>query len=118
MRSRVLYTPPVTPWELKIPEAGELTAREQPSKVGLMTVGGDLALGGSSGAPASASASAIGEKGPLAQLDPLEVAVRGRIAVRGWDVDCVLPAGIVIAVMGPNGSGKSTLGAPPSGRKG
>ena len=25
MRSRVLYTPPVTPWELVIPEAGSLT---------------------------------------------------------------------------------------------
>ena len=25
MRSRVLYTPPVTPWELVIPEASDLT---------------------------------------------------------------------------------------------
>ena len=25
MRSRALYTPPVTPWELGAPEAGELT---------------------------------------------------------------------------------------------
>ena len=28
MRSRVLYTPPVTPWELVIPEACELTVKE------------------------------------------------------------------------------------------
>lgn len=81
----------------------------------LDAVGGDCVFGGSSGAPASPSASPIGEKGPLARLDPLEVAVRGRIAVRGWDVDCVLPAGIVTAVMGPNGSGKSTLAGVISG---
>jgi hypothetical protein len=31
-----LYTPPVTPRKSAIPEAGELTARRQPSKVGLM----------------------------------------------------------------------------------
>ena len=41
--------------------------------------------------------------------------MRGRIGVRGWDVDCVLPAGIVTAVMGPNGSGKSTLAGVISG---
>ena len=33
----VLYTPPVTPWELAIPEAADLTARRKASKVGLMT---------------------------------------------------------------------------------
>ena len=27
MRSRVLYTPPVTPWELGVPEAGDLTTQ-------------------------------------------------------------------------------------------
>ncbi len=37
IRSRVLYTPPVTLWELVIPEAGSLTARKAPSKVGLVT---------------------------------------------------------------------------------
>jgi hypothetical protein len=28
MRSRVLYTPPVTPWKLVIPEVAELTLKE------------------------------------------------------------------------------------------
>ena len=79
----------------------------------LDTVGGECAFGGSSDAPTSPST--IGEDGPLARLDPVEVAVRGRIGVRGWDVDCVLPAGIVTAVMGPNGSGKSTLAGVISG---
>jgi hypothetical protein len=32
-----LYTPPVTPWKLGGPEAGELTARRQPSKVNSVT---------------------------------------------------------------------------------
>jgi hypothetical protein len=32
-----LYTPPVTLWELATPEAGSLTARRTPSKVGLVT---------------------------------------------------------------------------------
>ncbi len=35
MRSRALYTPPVTPRELVTPEAGDLTEREELSKVGL-----------------------------------------------------------------------------------
>lgn len=79
----------------------------------LDAVGGECAFGGSSGAPTSPSS--VGEDGPWARLDPVEVAVRGRIGVRGWDVDCVLPAGIVTAVMGPNGSGKSTLAGVISG---
>lgn len=79
----------------------------------LDTVGGECAFGGSSDAPTSPSS--VDEDGPLARLDPVEVAVRGRIGVRGWDVDCVLPAGIVTAVMGPNGSGKSTLAGVISG---
>ena len=33
IRSRALYTPPVTPWELEIPEACELTVKRQQSKV-------------------------------------------------------------------------------------
>jgi hypothetical protein len=32
-----LYTPPVTPWELVLPEAGALTARKQPTTVGSAT---------------------------------------------------------------------------------
>ena len=36
LRSRALYTPPVTPRELITPEAGGLTARKELSKVGLM----------------------------------------------------------------------------------
>jgi hypothetical protein len=32
-----LYTPPVTSWESVTPEAGGLTVRRQPSKVGLVT---------------------------------------------------------------------------------
>lgn len=79
----------------------------------LDAVGGECAFGGSSDAPTSPSS--VDEDGPLARLDPVEVAVRGRIGVRGWDVDCVLPAGIVTAVMGPNGSGKSTLAGVISG---
>lgn len=79
----------------------------------LDTVGGECAFGGSSDAPTSPYS--VDEDGPLARLDPVEVAVRGRIGVRGWDVDCVLPAGIVTAVMGPNGSGKSTLAGVISG---
>ena len=35
--SRALYTPPVTPWELGVPKAGEATARSQPSKARPMT---------------------------------------------------------------------------------
>ncbi len=66
----------------------------------------------SSSAPLAAS---IDEDGALARLDPVEVSVRGRIAERGWDVDCVLPAGVVTAVMGRNGSGKSTLACVISG---
>ena len=31
------YTPPVTSWELATPEAGILTERREPSKVGLIT---------------------------------------------------------------------------------
>ena len=34
---RALYTPPVTPWELVLPEAGALTARKQPTTVGSAT---------------------------------------------------------------------------------
>ena len=37
MRSRVLYTPPVTPWELGVPEVSDLTAREELPKVRPMT---------------------------------------------------------------------------------
>lgn len=50
-----------------------------------------------------------GEIGPLSRLDPVEVRVKGRIEARDWELDCVLPAGGVTAVMGRNGSGKSTL---------
>ena len=32
-----LYTPPVTPWESEMPEVGELTARKEPPKSGLIT---------------------------------------------------------------------------------
>jgi hypothetical protein len=32
-----LYTPPVTSWELVMPEVGERTVREQPPKAGLVT---------------------------------------------------------------------------------
>jgi hypothetical protein len=32
-----LYTPPVTPWELAVPEAGSLTARRTPTTVWSMT---------------------------------------------------------------------------------
>jgi hypothetical protein len=32
-----LYTPPVTPWELVLPEDGVLTARRQPATVGSAT---------------------------------------------------------------------------------
>ncbi len=32
-----LYTPPVTPWELVLPEDGALTARRQPATVGSAT---------------------------------------------------------------------------------
>ncbi len=35
--SRALYTPPVKPWELAIPEAGGITKWSEPSKVGPMT---------------------------------------------------------------------------------
>ena len=34
---RVLYTPPVTPWELGVPKVGVLTARRKPPKVIPMT---------------------------------------------------------------------------------
>ncbi len=37
IRSRALYTPPVTSWELVTPEAGSLTARRALSKVVLVT---------------------------------------------------------------------------------
>ncbi len=37
IRSRALYTPPVTPWESVTPEVGSLTAMRTPPKVGLMT---------------------------------------------------------------------------------
>ena len=37
IRSRVLYTPPVTPWELEMPEACDRTEREEQSKAGLIT---------------------------------------------------------------------------------
>lgn len=50
-----------------------------------------------------------GESGPLSRLDPVEVRVKGRVEARDWELDCVLPAGGVTAVMGRNGSGKSTL---------
>ena len=33
----VLYTPPVTPWESEMPEVGDLTARKEPPKAGLIT---------------------------------------------------------------------------------
>ena len=33
----VLYTPPVTPWELEMPEACDRTEREEQSKAGLIT---------------------------------------------------------------------------------
>ncbi len=36
-RSRALYTPPVTSWELVTPEVGGLTYRKQPPKAGLVT---------------------------------------------------------------------------------
>ena len=32
-----MYTPPVTPWESVTPEAGDLTERKEPSKVGPIT---------------------------------------------------------------------------------
>src|SRR6202008_3524618 len=38
IRSRALYTPPVTPWELVRPEAGAPTARRQQTTVGSATV--------------------------------------------------------------------------------
>ena len=34
---QVLYTPPVTPWELEMPEACDRTEREEQSKAGLIT---------------------------------------------------------------------------------
>ncbi len=34
---RALYTPPVTPWELVLPEDGALTERGQPATVGSAT---------------------------------------------------------------------------------
>ena len=34
---RVLYTPPVTPWELEMPEVSDLTEREELPKVEPMT---------------------------------------------------------------------------------
>ena len=37
MRSRVLYTPPVKPWESGVPEVGDLTVRKEPPKVIPMT---------------------------------------------------------------------------------
>ncbi len=37
VRSRVLYTPPVTPWEPVTPEVSSLTARRTLPKVGLAT---------------------------------------------------------------------------------
>ncbi len=35
--SRVLYTPPVTPWELEMPEVSDPTARRELPKAGLIT---------------------------------------------------------------------------------
>ena len=32
-----MYTPPVTPWESVMPEVGDLTARKEPPKAGLIT---------------------------------------------------------------------------------
>ena len=37
MRSRVLYTPPVTPWEFGVPEVNGLTARRELPKAIPMT---------------------------------------------------------------------------------
>ncbi len=37
IRSRALYTPPVTPWEPVIPEVSSLTVRRALPKVGLAT---------------------------------------------------------------------------------
>ncbi len=37
IRSRALYTPPVTPWELVLPEDTALTARRQVATVGSAT---------------------------------------------------------------------------------
>ena len=34
MRSRALYTPPVTPWELATPEVGELTPQGEAAAEG------------------------------------------------------------------------------------
>ncbi len=34
---RVLYTPPVTPWELETPEVSDLTAKKELPKAGPMT---------------------------------------------------------------------------------
>ena len=34
---RILYTPPVTPWELGMPEASDLTERKELSKAGSIT---------------------------------------------------------------------------------
>ena len=36
-RSRVLYTPPVTPWESEMPEASDPTVKRELSKAGLVT---------------------------------------------------------------------------------
>ena len=37
IRSQVLYTPPVTPWESVTPEVSDLTVRKELPKAGPMT---------------------------------------------------------------------------------
>ena len=44
---------------------------------------------------------------PAIEVNDLTVAYRDQPVL--WDVDLVVPAGVLMAIVGPNGAGKTTL---------